>query len=56
MLFLQEIKQAAEFLELPELTLLLSKPQSTISLNSDESGQHYSTVCSNIVDFIKYER
>ncbi|XP_055854302.1 rho-related BTB domain-containing protein 1 isoform X2 [Episyrphus balteatus] len=38
---LLEIKQAADFLELPQLTLLLSKPQNVLASLSEEPIQHY---------------
>ncbi|KAL9700766.1 hypothetical protein quinque_004207 [Culex quinquefasciatus] len=42
---LQEIRQAAEFLELPQLMVLLSNTQANQSFMNDETIQHYSTVC-----------
>ncbi|XP_023159457.1 rho-related BTB domain-containing protein 1 [Ceratitis capitata] len=38
---LQEIKQAADFLELPQLTVLLSKPQTLLASLNDEPNQHF---------------
>uniref|UniRef100_A0A182WC15 BTB domain-containing protein n=1 Tax=Anopheles minimus TaxID=112268 RepID=A0A182WC15_9DIPT len=40
---LQEIRQAAEFLELPQLMVLLSNTQANQSFMNDETIQHYST-------------
>lgn len=40
--FLLEIKQAADFLDLPHLTLLLSKPQNVINNHVEDSVQQYS--------------
>ncbi|KAH8371842.1 hypothetical protein KR093_009061 [Drosophila rubida] len=37
---LQEIREAADFLELPQLTMLLSKPQSIMDSPSDEPNPH----------------
>ncbi|XP_037904360.1 rho-related BTB domain-containing protein 1 isoform X2 [Hermetia illucens] len=50
---LLEIKQAAEFLELPQLILLLSQPQSSITTNSEEPAQHYSTVLHPRLYFVR---
>lgn len=41
---LQEIRQAAEFLELPQLVVLLSNSQSNESFLNDETTKHYSAV------------
>ncbi|CAO1323034.1 unnamed protein product [Diamesa hyperborea] len=40
---LQEVRQAAEFLELPQLMVLLSNTQSNESFMNEETIQHYST-------------
>ncbi|XP_067643963.1 rho-related BTB domain-containing protein 1 isoform X3 [Eurosta solidaginis] len=44
---LQDVKQAADFLELPQLALLLSKPQNLLASLNKESNQH---VCLSIKD------
>ncbi|CRL03470.1 CLUMA_CG016254, isoform A [Clunio marinus] len=40
---LEEVRQAAEFLELPQLMVLLSNTQSNESFMNDETIQHYTT-------------
>ena len=40
----QEIKQAAEFLELTQLMVLLSNTQTNQSFKNDETIHHYSSV------------
>ncbi|XP_059617232.1 rho-related BTB domain-containing protein 2 isoform X1 [Phlebotomus argentipes] len=40
---MQEIRQAADFLELPQLSVLLSNIQSNQNFMNDETIQHYST-------------
>jgi hypothetical protein len=42
--FSQEVRQAAEFLELPQLMVLLSNTQSNESFMNDETIQHYTAV------------
>jgi hypothetical protein len=43
-LFSQEVRQAAEFLELPQLIVLLSNTQSNESFMNEETIQHYTLV------------
>lgn len=45
--FAQEIRQAAEFLELPKLIYLLSNLKSDNSALSEETSLHYSAVRKN---------
>lgn len=42
--FQQEVRQAAEFLELPQLMVLLSNTQSNESFMNEETIQHYTAV------------
>lgn len=42
--FIQEVRQAAEFLELPQLIVLLSNTQSNESFMNEEAILHYTTV------------
>lgn len=44
----QEVRQAAEFLELPQLMVLLSNTQSNESFMNEETIQHYTAVSRNL--------